>query len=116
MTAKTLPAMDHKLERLVFFADAVFAIAITLLVSELHVPHFEHRGTQAALAQLAGMWPSLFGFVLSFLVIGRFWMGHHSAFSGVSQFSPRLMWPNLLMLMAIAFMPFITGLMSQNSG
>ena len=43
-------------------------------------------------------------------------MGHHSALSGVGQFSTRLMWPNMLLLMAIAFMPFVTALMSQNSG
>jgi len=70
----------------------------------------------AAVQQLLDLWPSLFGFVLSFLVIGRFWMGHHAALSGVAQFSHALMWPNLLLLMAIAFMPFVTALMSQNSG
>ena len=113
---KTSPAMEHKLERLIFFSDAVFAIAITLLVIEIHVPHMGNRGTDAALQQLVDLWPSLFGFVLSFLVVGRFWMGHHSALSGVGQFSPRLMWPNMLLLMAIAFMPFVTALMSQNSG
>lgn len=117
MTTDTAaPAMEHKLERLIFFSDAVFAIAITLLVIEIHVPHLENRGTAAALEQLAGMWPSFFGFVLSFLVIGRFWMGHHSALSGVATFSPRLMWPNMLLLMAIAFIPFVTSFMSQNSG
>lgn len=109
-------AMEHKLERLIFFSDAVFAIAITLLVIEIHVPHLANRGTDAALRQLLDLWPSLFGFALSFLVIGRFWMGHHSALSVVTQFSQRLMWPNMLLLMAIAFMPFVTSFMSQNSG
>ncbi|MEO5809295.1 MAG: TMEM175 family protein [Sphingomicrobium sp.] len=108
--------MDHKLERLIFFSDAVFAIAITLLVIEIHVPHLGNRGTVPDINQLLTLWPSLFGFMLSFLVIGRFWMGHHSALAGVKQFSQRLMWPNMLLLMAIAFMPFVTALLSQNSG
>ena len=113
---KTSPAMDHKLERLIFFSDAVFAIAITLLVIEIHVPHLDHASNAAALQQLLDMWPSFFGFALSFLVIGRFWMGHHAALSAVPKFSQALMWPNMVMLMAIAFMPFVTAFMSQNRG
>ena len=114
--SKSNLVMEHKLERLIFFSDAVFAIAITLLVIEIHPPHLESGNPSTALAQLAGIWPSIFGFVLSFLVIGRFWIGHHAALSGVPSFSPRLLLPNLTMLMAIAFMPFVTALMSQNPG
>ena len=117
MTTDTAaPAMEHKLERLIFFSDAVFAIAITLLVIEIRVPHLDNASNEMALQQLVDLWPSFFGFALSFLVIGRFWMGHHAALSAVPKFSQALMWPNMVMLMAIAFMPFVTAFMSQNRG
>lgn len=108
---------DLALDRLVFFSDAVFAIAITLLVLDIHVPNFPDRVSVAetwnAFLELG---PSFFAFALSFLVIGRFWMGHHERFRTVRHFSARLMWPNLIYLMAIAFMPFATAFLGQNLG
>lgn len=108
---------DLALDRLVFFSDAVFAIAITLLVLDIHVPNFPDRVSVAetwnAFLELG---PSFFAFALSFLVIGRFWMGHHERFRSVRHFSARLMWPNLIYLMAIAFMPFATAFLGQNLG
>jgi uncharacterized membrane protein len=108
---------DLALDRLVFFSDAVFAIAITLLVLDIHVPNFPHKVSVAETWNaFLGLGPSFFAFGLSFLVIGRFWMGHHERFRTVRHFSPRLMWPNLIYLMAIAFMPFATAFLGQNLG
>jgi uncharacterized membrane protein len=108
---------DLALDRLVFFSDAVFAIAITLLVLDIHVPNFPHAISIAQSWQaFLDLSPSFFAFALSFLVIGRFWMGHHERFRTVRHFSARLMWPNLIYLMTIAFMPFATAFLGQNLG
>jgi uncharacterized membrane protein len=105
------------LERLVFFSDAVFAIAITLLVLEIEVPHLPRvRDSVAFIEALRDLMPSFFAFGLSFLVIGRFWMTHHGLMDHVTTYDPRLMWPNMLYLMAIAFMPFSTALLGSNLG
>jgi len=108
---------DLALDRLVFFSDAVFAIAITLLVLEIDIPDLPvHVSTAASWRALAELVPSFFAFALSFLVIGRFWMGHHERFRSLRHFDARLMWPNMLYLMAIAFMPFATAFLGRNLG
>jgi uncharacterized membrane protein len=106
----------HSLERLVFFSDAVFAIAITLLVLEIEVPHLAGASERDFWRALVHLQPSFFAFVLSFLVIGRFWMGHHDLFARIHRYSHRLLFPNLLYLMAIAFMPFATAFLGANLG
>jgi uncharacterized membrane protein len=108
---------DLALDRLVFFSDAVFAIAVTLLVLDIHVPNLPHVvSIEESWRAFADLTPSFFAFALSFLVIGRFWMGHHERFRTLRHFDPRLMWPNLLYLMAIAFMPFATAFLGRNLG
>jgi uncharacterized membrane protein len=108
---------SHELERLVFFSDAVFAIAVTLLVIEVHVPVLPRGSDSAAYwRELVHLLPSLGGFVLSFLVIARFWITHHAVFSLASAFQERMLWPNIHLLMAVAFMPFATAFLTQNFG
>jgi uncharacterized membrane protein len=97
-------------DRIAFFSDAVFAIAMTLLIFQLSIPH----GSLSRLDQaLAARGPKLFAFALSFLVIGQFWMSHHRIFRHVRRYDAGLMWLNLLYLLAIAFLPFPTALLGN---
>jgi uncharacterized membrane protein len=105
---------EHTLERLIFFSDAVFAIAITLLVIELHVPQLPHGSSDIAFinATLA-LIPNFVGFVISFYVIGAFWAGHHRAFACAARWNDKLMPANINLLFAIAAMPFFTAYVSE---
>ena len=117
MTTSNREKPDHPLERMIFFSDAVFAIAITLLIIDVHAPHVPHGSSdQEYIRALLNLTPSLFGFFVSFFVIGAFWAGHHRAFALAGHYSENLNRPNLLMLCSVVFMPFSTSFMSHNVG
>ena len=104
---------QFQLERLAFFSDAVFAIAITLLIIEVRVPAGT-PDTEAGVAQaLVDLLSQYIGFFVSFFVIGRFWIGHHRVFGRLARIDDALVRRNLLFLMTIAFMPFPTALVSH---
>ena len=121
-TADTpLPDDEHTpsnpLERLIFFSDAVFAIAITLLIIEVQPPRLGFRASDHDhLVALANLIPSFVAFFISFFVIGAFWAGHHRAFSLARHWSPKIVMPNIVMLAAVVFMPFATAYMGMNMG
>ena len=103
------------LERIVFFSDAVFAIAITLLALEIHLP-VEATGLSdfQLTRSLIEIWPRYLSFMISFLVIGNFWIAHHRRFRFITRYDTRLLLLNLFMLMCIAFIPFPTSVLSEN--
>ena len=105
-----------QLERLTFFSDAVFAIAMTLLVVEVRLPHVANPDETALANALLSLFPEYVGFLVSFLVLGRFWIGHHTLMGVLDASSPRLVRTNLAMLLAVAFMPFPTAVVSQYGG
>ena len=106
---------SFRLERLIFFSDALFAISITLLVLELEVPRLPAGAQPADFADaLLRLVPSAAAFVLSFVVVGAFWIAHHRLFGTVRNYDDRMIWPNLLFLMSIAMMPFATAFLGSN--
>ncbi|WP_448663187.1 TMEM175 family protein [Sphingomonas sp. CJ20] len=101
------------LERLTFFSDAVFAIAITLLVIEIRPPVLHGADDAALRAGLLALAPNYIGFIVSFFVIGRFWLGHHRLFGQLARADDRLVFANLVLLLGIAFLPFPTAVFSE---
>ncbi|HSZ51669.1 MAG TPA: TMEM175 family protein [Caulobacteraceae bacterium] len=98
----------RQFERLTFFSDAVFAIAITLLVLDLKAPVGAHGEPR-----LDKVVPNILAFCLSFYVIGIFWQAHHSLFGHLQREDAVLRRVNLLFLGTIVFLPFPTSVMSE---
>jgi uncharacterized membrane protein len=107
------PESTLSFERIVFFSDAVFAIAITLLVLEIKPPHLEQLNEHSLRYGLVHLIPKFIGFVISFLVIGVMWIEHHRIFRFIKHFDGGLLWRNLLLLLTVSFVPFPTALFSE---
>ena len=95
-------------ERLVFFSDAVFAIALTLLVINIHVP--EIKDASALPTALWSIWPDLLSFLISFFVINHYWQMHHHMFRVIERYDRRLFGMNTLLLLGISLQPFATSM------
>ena len=103
-------------ERLIFFSDAVFAIAITLLVLEIRVPDLAPQNGGELPEKVLELWPKILSFVLSFLVIAAYWQAHHRMFRYIKRYDHRLIRLNLFLLMFVAFVPFPTALLGEYGG
>ncbi|MGE5601421.1 MAG: TMEM175 family protein [Nitrososphaerales archaeon] len=101
-------------ERIVFFSDAVIAIAITLLVLDIRVPETGGGSALDLGPRLLALWPKYLGWAVSFWVIALYWVAHHRCYRYIERYDRRLMYLNFLFLMFIAFMPFPTTLLFTN--
>ncbi len=102
---------DMSPERMLFFSDGVFAIIITILVLEIKVPEL---GSGIPLSEsLAEMRPSVLAFIVSFLIVGMYWVGHRSVYNQVRHIDRNTLWLNLMFLMPAAMVPFAAGVLSE---
>lgn len=103
---------ESEFGRIVAFSDGVFAIAITLLVLNLEVPPAADD-SRALARDLLGLWPHLLAYVISFAVVGRFWLVHHRFFTTLNGFDGTLMTLNLVYLGLIVLVPFSSDLLGE---
>src|SRR5215472_658203 len=95
--------------RLEAFSDGVLAVAITIMVLEMHVP----QGTDWT--SLSKLWPVFLSYVLSFVYIGIYWNNHHHLLATVDRVNGSIMWANLHLLFWLTLIPFVTGWMGENN-
>jgi uncharacterized membrane protein len=106
---------SQEFARVVAFSDAIFAIAMTLLVLEIGVSGLPDDGgtSRQMLDALRDALPQIVSFAVSFWVIGRYWLAHHWFFSKLERIDRRLLSLNILYLAFIAFLPFPTALLGD---
>lgn len=95
--------------RLEAFSDGVIAIAITIMVLELKVPH------GAEFRDLLPLWPVFLGYVLSYVYVGIYWVNHHHLLQAVQEVSGGILWANLHLLFWLSLIPFVTNWMGENN-
>jgi uncharacterized membrane protein len=101
----------HPTSRIEALSDGVFAIAMTLLVLDLKIPA---GVTPESLSQtLLNMWTQFAAYIVSFLVLAVYWVGHHNQFHWIHRTDRTLLWINILFLMSIAFVPFSASLLAS---
>lgn len=107
-------AGEKETGRVEAFSDGVFAIAITLLVLELKVPHLPDGGAGGSLGRaLAAQWPSWVSLTTSFTTILIMWTNHHALFSMVRRIDARFLFANGLLLLVVTIVPFPTAVLAE---
>jgi len=101
----------HDPTRVLALSDGVFAIIITLLVLEIHVPDLA-RG-QSLPDALREIRPSLTAFLISFVVVAIAWAGHRDIFSLIRRTDRTLVWLNILYLLPLCILPFGASLIAR---
>lgn len=114
-SAAPLPGPDEEPTpaRIEGFSDGVFAIIITLLVLDLHVPRAAALGEGSLASALLQQWPVYVAFVVSFLQVGVVWANHHAMFHYIRRTDHRLLVYNLMLLLCTAVLPFTSALLSE---
>jgi uncharacterized membrane protein len=101
--------IHDEVERIVYFSDAVFAIALTLLAINLRLP----ASNDSVADLLRQMRPAFFSFFVSFLVIGVMWMAHHRMFTFIARNDGALMTVNLVLLLTVTLIPFTSSVLGD---
>jgi uncharacterized membrane protein len=109
----SLMSAEKETGRLEAFSDGVFAIAITLLVLEIKVPHLEGESSAGLLTLLIKQWPSYLAFLLSFVTILIMWVNHHILFTHIKRIDNSFLFLNGLLLLFVTFVPFPTALLAE---
>lgn len=101
-------------QRIEALTDGIFAIAMTLLVLNLHLPKISSDLAAKELSkQLFGLWPHFQGYATSFILLAVFWIVHHKQFRAIKRANEVSLWMNILALLFVALIPFSTSLSGE---
>ena len=96
--------------------DGIFAVAMTLLVLDIEVPEVQQAtGTANLPLKLLALVPKMLSYIISFIILGVYWVGHHAQLAFIHRADRPLLWINILFLLWVALVPFSTALLSEYS-
>jgi TMEM175 potassium channel family protein len=96
--------------RLEAFSDGVFAIVITLLILDIRFPEVGYSQFRVTLISLL---PRILAYVMSFIIIGVYWVTHHNSMHAMRKTDRNFLWLNILLLLCVSFIPFPTSLLGR---
>jgi len=105
--------MELGKNRIEALSDGIFAIAMTLLILELHVPALPPTASNAQVVPaLLHLWPKFATYAVSFITLGVYWVGHHLLYHGIRRADRTLLWLNILFFLLVSFIPFTTSVLN----
>src|ERR1051325_3669596 len=102
--------------RIEALSDGIFAIVMPLLILELRVPSLPPDAPNVDVAPaLAGLWPKFLSYIVTFISLGFFWVGHHIMYHGIRRADRTLLWLNIFFFMFVSLLPFSTSVLNAFS-
>ena len=115
MTTETTPVEIGK-NRIEALSDGIFAIVMTLLILELHVPNLPASTANVEVASaLLGLWPKFLSYGVAFVSLGVFWIAHHIMYQAVRRADHTLLWLNIAFCMFVSLLPFSVSVLNAFS-
>jgi uncharacterized membrane protein len=112
--AKRLSKFEFTKDNLINFSDAVFAIAITLLVIDIKLPEGLHGGGgHYLLSALVDLWPSYLSYIISFVVIAVYWYNYHKIIYYAAEADNKIAFLNIVFLFTVTIMPFTASMLGR---
>src|SRR5262250_1986283 len=99
--------------RIEALTDGIFAIAMTLMVFDIKVPPVAQMDQLNLRHELIQLWPRFLAYVISFVMLGVYWVGHHNQYHYIRRTDRPFLWINIFFLMGVSLIPFSTGLLGQ---
>ena len=96
--------------RLEAFSDGVFAIVITLLILDIRFPEIPYSEFAVGLREV---FPRILAYIMSFIIIGLYWVTHHNSMHAMKKIDRGFLWLNILFLLCVSFIPFPTSLLGR---
>jgi uncharacterized membrane protein len=101
----------YSASRVVAYCDAIFAIALTLLVIEIRLPESVH--SESLWTALWQEWPKFVSFLISFMIISVIWFNHHTMFHYIEKVDHSLLMRNTFLMLNVIVIPFCSSLLGE---
>jgi uncharacterized membrane protein len=99
--------------RIEALSDGIFAIVMTLLILEIHVPDLPHTAPNVEVVPaLLALWPKFASYIVAFVSLGVFWVGHHTMYHAIRRADRTLLWLNIVFFMFVSLLPFSTSVLN----